>query len=250
MNRFALITDSLENIVRGILRPGQYPHREVGTLDRSYWIASVADLFFRVYLGAEYINPENIPESGSAIVAANHSSHLDGMLINTASVYAKRRGVAFLAASDIYNSNRIFRLMCDIANCIPINRYEGDRAALLKIIRLLRQGKLVGIFPEGQRSRDGRIGEGKEGAALIALATGCPVIPVGISGTFDALPRKTRIIKPTKVRLKFGAPLVFEQEKHPSPESISRARDQIMSSIKTLYEELTNSQKGKQKIAA
>ena len=172
------------------------------------------------------------------------------MLINAASLHERRRSVAFLAAADVYNSNPVFRLMCDIVKCIPVKRYESDRAALLRTIRLLNHGKLVGIFPEGMRSRDGNIGEGKEGVAAIALATGVPVIPVGISGTFRAFPRKTRIIKPAKVKLKFGAPLKFGKERSPSLERISWVRDEIMNEIKRLYKGLTDVRSQGQKIAA
>jgi 1-acyl-sn-glycerol-3-phosphate acyltransferase len=240
MNRFALVFDTLKNTGRDVLKSGMCPYREVKPTHGDYWIATIANLFFRGYLGAEYISTDNIPETGPAVIAANHFSHLDGMLINTASVYAKQRGVAFLAAADVYNSNRLFKLMCDIAHCIPVKRDESDRGALLKTIKLLRRGGLVGIFPEGQRSRDGTIAQGKEGVAVIALATGCPVIPVGISGTFQAFPRKTKIIKPSKVRLKFGVPLEFNKENHPSPERISWVTDQIMDKIKTLHKELAN----------
>jgi 1-acyl-sn-glycerol-3-phosphate acyltransferase len=250
MNRFVLISEAIENIRRDLLRSEIYPHRELTPIHRNYWIGFFANLFFKAYLGAEYINTHNIPETGPAVLAANHSSHLDGMLINTASLHARRRSVAFLAAADVYNSNRIFQIMCDIVKCIPVKRHESDRAALLKTIRLLRQGELVGIFPEGKRSRDGSMGRGKEGVAAIALATGFPVIPVGISGTFEAFPREAKVIKPTKVKLKFGTPLRFDKEKHSPPERISWVRDQIMDEIKRLYKDLVNGREEKQRLAA
>jgi 1-acyl-sn-glycerol-3-phosphate acyltransferase len=237
MNRLSLTAEAIENIAKDLLNPGLYPHRELKPTHRNYWISVLVNLFFKSYLGAEYIDMDNIPKVGAAIIAANHFSHLDGLLVNAVSIYARRRSVVFLAAADVYNSNLAFRIMCDLVNCIPVKRDENDRAALLKTIRLLRQGNLFGIFPEGQRSRDGTIGEGKEGVAVIALATGCPVIPVGISGTFEALRRKTRIIKPSKVRVKFGAPLEFGKEKHPSTERVFSVRDQIMNEIKKLYSE-------------
>jgi len=245
MNRLALVADTLINTWSEILKPEKYPYREVNPSEKKYWLGVLTNLLLRGYLGAEYVDTHNIPETGPAIIAANHSSHLDGPLINAASAYARRRPVVFLAAADVYNSNRLFRMMCDTVNCIPIKRNENDRIALLKTIRLLHQGRLLGIFPEGQRSRDGSIGEGKSGVALIALATGCPVIPVGISGTFEAFPRETKIIKPVKVRLKFGAPLWFGNQRRPSDEKISWVRDKIMNEIKRLYYEITNGKKEK-----
>lgn len=244
-NRITLIAEALGNTGRDLINPGPYPNRELKPVHRNYWIAVFVNLFFKGYLGAEYIDAHNIPEKGPAIIAANHFSHLDGLIINAASIYAKRRAVVFLAAADVYNSNLMFRIMCDLVNCIPVKRDENDRAALLKTIRVLRQGSLFGIFPEGQRSRDGGIGEGKEGVAVIALATGFPVIPVGISGTFEALRRKTKIIKPAKVRLKFGPPLEFERERHPSPERVSWVKDHIMNEIKRLHSEALGGEKEK-----
>jgi 1-acyl-sn-glycerol-3-phosphate acyltransferase len=248
MNRFTLTTETIGNLVRDLINPALYPNRELKPIHRNYWIAFFVNLFSKSYLGAEYIDAHNIPETGPAIVAANHFSHLDGLLINAASIYERRRAVVFLAAADVYNSNLMFRIMCDLVNCIPVKRDENDRAALLKTIRVLRQGSLFGIFPEGQRSRDGTIGDGKEGVAVIALATGFPVIPVGISGTFEALRRKTKVIKPAKVRIKFGAPLEFEKERHPSLERVSWVRDQIMNEIKRLHTEAV--EKEREKLAA
>lgn len=238
MNRIELVARTLGNLGKDLLRGGLYPQREVGRLERNYWIAFLVNLFSKGYFGIEHLGAENIPEKGPAIVAGNHFSHLDGLLINAASIYEKRRPVVFLAAADVYYSNRPFRIMCDLVNCIPVKRDENDRAALLKTIRLLRDGKLFGIFPEGQRSRDGAIGEAKEGVAVIALATGCPVVPVGISGTFEALPRKTNFPKPAKIKLKFGAPVTYPKERHPSPERIEAVKKEIMDRIRDLYAEI------------
>jgi len=240
MNRLALIADTLINVSNEILRPGTYPYGEVRPSQGRYWLGVFTNIILKSYLGAEFIDAHNIPEIGPA--------HLDGPLINAASAYARRRPVVFLAAADIYYSNRLFRMMCDTVNCIPIKRNENDQIALLKTIKLLHQGRLVGIFPEGRRSRDGSIGEGKLGVALIAIATGYPVIPVAISGTFEAFPRKSRIIKPAKVRLKFGEPLCFGNQRCPSDQKIKWARDEIMNDIKKLYEEITLSRR--QRIAA
>ncbi|MEM4409181.1 MAG: lysophospholipid acyltransferase family protein [Candidatus Caldarchaeum sp.] len=249
MKRIELVAETLLNFGKDLTKRRLYPRRELEVSDRNYWIAFLVNLFMRGYLGAEYIDAENIPESGPAIIAANHFSHLDGLLINAASIHERRRPVVFLAAADVYNSNRAFRIMCDLVNCIPVKRDENDRAALLKTVRILKEGKLFGIFPEGQRSRDGSIGEAKEGVAVLALATGSPVVPVGISGTYEALPRKTRLIKPAKVRLKFGTPLYYPKERHPSPERVNAVKEEIMGEIKRLHAEASSLPHGR-RIAA
>ncbi|MGQ0792483.1 MAG: lysophospholipid acyltransferase family protein [Deltaproteobacteria bacterium] len=245
MNRLKLVSGTLASIGRELAGRDLFPHREVHPAQGKYWLGVAANLFFQAYLGAEYLGAENIPKRGAAIIAANHLSHLDGAIINASSAMATRRPVAFLVAEDLYRANPLFRAMCRVVNCIPVKRDERDLTALRRIIRLIREGRIVGIFPEGGRSTDGSIGEGKAGVSVLALATGCPVIPAGISGTYEALPKRGRLIKPVKVRIKFGAPLRFERVRNPSEEQILRARDVIMGEIKKLHAEIASESDGK-----
>ena len=108
----------------------------------------------------------------------------------------------------------------------------------LKVIKLLKKDNLCGLFPEGQRSRDGKMGQAKLGVAIMALKSGSPIIPLAIKGTFEAFPRKTKFIKPANVFLKFGEPIRYDIEKKPSKERISNVRDEIMSKIQALYNEI------------
>ena len=94
------------------------------------------------------------------------------------------------------------------------------------------------MFPEGQRSRDGKIGQAKLGVAIMALKSGSPIVPLAIKGTFEAFPRKTKFIKPANVILKFGDPLQYKVEKKPSKERINEVRNEIMSRIQKLYDEI------------
>lgn len=237
MNRITLIYDTLCNAGKELIDPSTFPYREVGPDRKKWWIGFFNNLILKGYLGAEYYGLQNLPENGPGIVAANHFSHLDGLLINGASAYRSRREVVFFAAQDVYENNFLFRTMCNIVDCIPVRRNQTDRASLLKAIRLLKNGKLFGIFPEGQRSRDGKIGEAKDGVAILALATGCPVIPVGIVGTYEALPRKAKFIKPVNVSLSIGKPLVYTKTKKPSNTQIIDVREEIMLEIKKLRNE-------------
>ncbi len=240
VNRATLLYKTIGNVTSEFIKPGSFPYREVGPTKMKWWIGLSLNLFARTYLGVEYINLENLPDSGPAIVASNHFSHLDGLLINAASGYRARREVVFLAAEDVYNKNYMFRMMCNIVNCIPVKRDQKDRVALLKAIRILKRGKLLGIFPEGRRSRDGMIGEAKDGVAIVALTTGCPVIPVGIDGTFEALPRNHKFIKPAKVNIIFGNALVYPKQRKPSQSIITDLREEIMYEIKKLRNEASD----------
>jgi len=238
MNRFGLVSDVLINVFQDIVGLQKYPGREISLLHANYWFAFLFEVFSKGYFGSEFIGGENIPEQGSALVAANHLSHLDGLIINAASISARRRPVVFLAAADVYESNIMFRAMCDLVNCIPVKRDERDMVALRKTVRLLKDGGLFGIFPEGQRSRDGKMGEVKEGVVVIAMATGSPVVPVGLTGTFEAFPRKTKLLKPAKIRLKVGQAIELKKQKHPSQRTINTAMNKIVKEISRLYSDV------------
>src|SRR5205823_10281831 len=99
------------------------------------------------------------------------------------------------------------------ANVIPVRRQNrsGAEAALQAGVQALREGKLVGIFPEGTRSPDGRLYRGKTGVARMALEAQVPVIPVALVGTYEAWPYDKKLPKPGRVEIRFGKPLTFER---------------------------------------
>jgi 1-acyl-sn-glycerol-3-phosphate acyltransferase len=151
---------------------------------------------------------ENIPE-GPALLASNHQSFLDDLLLP---LVVPGRKVVFLAKAD-YFDKWYLRWFFKGANVIPVRRESRSaaEAALQTGVRALREGNLVGIFPEGTRSPDGRLYRGKTGVARMALEAQVPVIPVAITGTFEALPYDRRLPKPGRVTIRFGKPLDFQR---------------------------------------
>ena len=127
---------------------------------------------------------ENIPE-GPAILAANHQSFLDDLLLP---LLVPGRKVVFLAKADYFDKWYLGWFFKG-ANVIPVRRESRSaaEAALQTGVQALREGNLVGIFPEGTRSPDGRLYRGKTGVARMALEAQVPVIPVAITGTFEAI---------------------------------------------------------------
>ena len=228
----------LRNIETDIFKLNYYPSSDLKSYHLKYWLTFIVNLYLKFYHRVEVYNSNVIPKCGAGVIASNHMSHLDGIIINAITAYHTRRKINFLAAEDVYNKNFLFRFLCDLGNTIPVQRSTSDRVALLKVIKLLKSDRLVGLFPEGQRSRDGRIAEAKMGVAIMALKTGRPIIPLAISGTFEAFPRKTKIIKPVKVKLKFGNPLKHKIEKKPSKERIEDVKNEIMNEIKKLYDQI------------
>ncbi|HEY3209449.1 MAG TPA: lysophospholipid acyltransferase family protein [Actinomycetota bacterium] len=151
---------------------------------------------------------ENIPD-GPAILAANHQSFLDDLLLP---LVVPGRKVVFLAKAD-YFDKWYLRWFFKGANVIPVRRESrsGAEAALQTGVQALREGNLVGIFPEGTRSPDGRLYRGKTGVARMALEAQVPIVPVAITGTFEALPYHKKLPKPGRVEIRFGKPLDFQR---------------------------------------
>src|SRR5439155_3315538 len=154
------------------------------------------------------IGLENIPK-GPAIIAANHQSFLDDVLLP---LVVPHRKVVFLGKEE-YFRKWYLRWFFKGAGVIPVRREQSSasQAALDAGVGALREGKLIGIFPEGTRSPDGRLYRGKTGVARMALEAGVPVIPVAIVGTFEAMPYDQKLPKAGRVEIRFGKPLAFER---------------------------------------
>ena len=152
----------------------------------------------------------HIPKGGPAIVAANHISALDGPVLALATATGLRRGVRFLVAAEFFEHRWIGPVM-RLYEQIPIQRGVGDAGALDEAVATIRAGALAGIFPEGRVNPAGtELQRIRTGLARIALATGAPVVPVGIWGTQHRWPEPgltlRRPLRP-KVAVVFGQPI-------------------------------------------
>ncbi len=177
---------------------------------------------------------ENIPREGGAIVAANHVSFLDPLLLP---LVVPRRRVMFLTKVK-YIDKPLLRWILAGAGVIPVAT-DDPRAvgeSVTAAVEVVRSGQLVGIFPEGTRSPDGRLYRGKTGVARVALESGAPVIPVGIIGTDLAFPRGARLPRPRSVRIVFGPSIRFAApgNKARSASLTRAATDQVMAAIRDL----------------
>ncbi len=177
---------------------------------------------------------EHIPREGGAIVAANHVSFLDPLLLP---LVVPRRRVMFLTKVK-YIDKPLLRWFLAGAGVIPVATDDlgAARSAVTASVEAVLSGRLVGIFPEGTRSPDGRLHRGKTGVARVALESGAPVIPVGIIGTDLAFPRGARLPRPHAVRIVFGPPIRFAVplDKAADPTLSRTATDQVMAAIRTL----------------
>lgn len=159
-----------------------------------------AKALFKLRLEGE----ENIPASGPAILAMNHQSFLDPPMLGC----MVRGEIYYLARRSLFDKP-VLKWLLPRVNVIPVDRDGQDRSALKQVIRLLEEGKRVLIFPEGTRSRDGRLLPAKAGLGMIAAKTGAPVVPLRIFGSGKALPRDSGRLRFVPVRIRAGAPLRF-----------------------------------------
>ncbi|GAA1349396.1 lysophospholipid acyltransferase family protein [Falsarthrobacter nasiphocae] len=156
---------------------------------------------------------ENIPEEGGAILVSNHLSFSDSIFLPL----AVPRPVSFLAKSEYFTGTglkgTLTRKFFQASNQIPMDRSGGSASlsSLAAGAETLRQGKLLGIYPEGTRSPDGRLYKGKIGVARLALETGVPVIPVAMIGTDKVQPIGRKIPRVRRVGLIIGEPLDFSR---------------------------------------
>lgn len=156
---------------------------------------------------------ENIPKKGAAILASNHLAVADSLFLPL----MVRRRITFLAKSEYFTTpgfkGRLLKFFYAGSGQVPIDRSGGEasQAALNTAKRLLAEGKLLGLYPEGTRSPDGRLFKGKTGLARMALETGAPVIPVAMVGTEKVNPPGSKMWRPAKVVVRVGKPLDFSR---------------------------------------
>jgi 1-acyl-sn-glycerol-3-phosphate acyltransferase len=156
---------------------------------------------------------EHIPAHGGAILAGNHLAVADSFLVPL----LVRRRITYLAKREYFIQpgfiGWIKKVFFTGVGQVPVDRAVGSeaQAALDTAIRLLREGKLLGIYPEGTRSPDGRLYKGKTGVARMALEAGVPVIPVAAIGTNKLNPIGSRMWRPHHVHLRIGEPLDFSR---------------------------------------
>ncbi|WP_378739264.1 lysophospholipid acyltransferase family protein [Nocardia brasiliensis] len=180
-----------------------------------YWLLKYVLLgpFMHLYNRPTVEGVENIPADGPAIMAGNHLSFADWLF---APLMSPRR-INYLAKAEYFNTPGIKgafqKWFFTTTGQFPIDRTGADAAedALNAARKLLDQGRLVGLYPEGTRSPDGRLYKGKTGLARLALETGVPVIPVAVIGTDAVSPPGPFRWRRRKVTVKFGTPIDFSR---------------------------------------
>lgn len=179
---------------------------------------------------------ENVPRTGSFLVVANHCSNLDPPFLGWAVGHRIGRVVHFMAKDELRRWPVIGWLARN-SGAIFVRRGEGDRAAQRTAVGVLVDGRPLAVFPEGTRSRDGQMKEGRAGAALLAMRGGARVLPVGIAGTQRIFEGRRRLPRRSRVTIRIGMPFDL-----PASDSLDRAvlregTDRIMREIAALLPE-------------
>ena len=187
----------------------------------------------RSIFGLEVSGLERLPADGAFILAANHHNYLDGVVLGV----AVPRPINFLVMPRVFHASPLHPPFHRRIGSISVNLERPDPGAIKRTLRALQQGAVVGIFPEGPFSREGRLVPGQPGVAMIALRAGVPVVPAAICGTYEALEgRRFYIPRSRRLAVRFGQPLHFHQTRrrhvsHADREEITR---RIMSQIAAL----------------
>lgn len=185
--------------------------------------------FFLVYFRLQRIGAEHLPRSGPLILAANHRSFLDPFVIGALT----RRPVYYVAKRELF-AHRLQAWLLNGLGAFPIDRGAGDEDAMATARAILARGDCVVIFPEGTRTRSGPLRAPHRGVGRLALQSGARVVPVAVIGTEDV--RRGLRIRPRKVRLRCGAPLMFHSSPRPTPEAALGVTERIWNCVSLQWE--------------
>ena len=181
-------------------------------------------VYFGIFYRVRIKGMENIPKEGGLILCANHVGQLDMFFI----AYKIKRLVHFMAKAELYE-NPIVKWFLSNVGAFPVKRGTGDIGMARTVYKLLKNGKIVGIMPEGTRTKGKENIKAKSGAAMFAISADVPIIPVGISGSYSLF---------SEVKVNIGKPykLSVEGDKKPTQQELSDLSDELMTKIYALVE--------------
>jgi 1-acyl-sn-glycerol-3-phosphate acyltransferase len=194
-------------------------------------------LLYKYYCGWSVYNPERVPLTGPVILASNHASILDPPLIGS----GIHRDINYLARESLFDKP-IVGWVLRKWNSVPVDREGGGAAGLRAIMdRLLAGGGII-LFPEGTRTRDGKLQPARAGIGLTVIKSEAPVVPVRVFGTLEAMSRGKRLPRPHHVAVKYGKPMTFTELRAESKtcskprikEIYQQVADEIMAAIAKL----------------
>jgi 1-acyl-sn-glycerol-3-phosphate acyltransferase len=162
-------------------------------------------LVFGTYFWRRESGSEQVPLTGPVLLAANHASFIDPPLVGSSCP----RPISCLARESLFSNRPIDRFLRAIG-AVPVDRDGASGKGLKTILERLASGDAIVLFPEGTRSRDGRLQPARAGVGLVVLKSGAPVVPVRVFGTFEAFGRHHRLPRPRPIGVRYGPALRFD----------------------------------------
>lgn len=192
---------------------------------------------YATYFRWRVFGAENVPQTGGVILASNHASFLDPPLVGS----GLNRDINYLARESLFRFPGIGALLRSW-NAVPVDRDGGGAKGLKKILDRLFAGGAIILFPEGTRTKDGKLLPARSGIGLTVIKSAAPVVPVRVFGTFEAYGRHVKFPRPHRVILKYGRPLDFSTlraeakvcDKTRLKEIYQQVADEIMAAIAKL----------------
>lgn len=185
-------------------------------------------LVYATYFRWRVFNPERVPLKGPVILAANHASFIDPPLVGS----GVHRGINYLARDTLFRFPGIGWLLRQW-QAVPVDREGGGAAGLKTILDRLLSGGAIILFPEGTRTRDGKLQPARSGIGLTVIKSNAAVVPVRVFGTFEAYGRHMKFPLPKPIAVKYGKPLYFEKLRAEA-KVCSKAR------LKEIYQEVAD----------
>lgn len=183
---------------------------------------------YATYFRWRVFNPERVPLKGPVILASNHASYLDPPLVGS----GLKRGINYLARDTLFRFPGIGWLLRQW-NSVPVDREGGGAAGLKAILDRLLDGGAIILFPEGTRTRNGKLQPARSGIGLTVIKSTAVVVPARVFGTFEAYGRHMKYPKPHRVAVKYGRPMLFEKLR-------AEARTCSKARLKEIYQEVAN----------
>lgn len=188
-----------------------------------YWIARAAvKLYYMIFFKIQVVGAENIPKDGGIVLCSNHTSNHDPAILGC----YMPRAICFMAKKELFHIKGLSFLIRHL-HAFPVDRTGTDMKAFKNTIQLLKSGKVIGIFAQGTRVKEGEEKAAKAGVALFSLKGNAPVVPVAISGSFRLF---------SKIKIHYGKPLYLEQykKKRVNNEILEEITEKIMQKINEL----------------
>lgn len=190
-------------------------------------LKSIGWPLFRVLFAVEYHGVENIPPRGAVIIAGNHPSYLDPVLV----LLPVKRKIRFMAWDALFKVPVLGQLIRAFGSFpVDIRKGKGE-SAFREAVKVLNSGDALGIFPEGQRSEQGPMGELRTGVARLAIETGAAIVPVTIGGAYRAWPKWKLLPKPAKIIVKYHPPIELNEADRNARRDDKEFHQQVMSQV-------------------